>query len=374
MKVTVLEATSEQDMLRFVRYPNKLYRKNNYYVPQLVSGDLDTLDPQKNHAFEFCESKYWLAYDSYGAIVGRIAGIINHAYNKKSDTRYVRFGWLDFIDDYSVSEALFNTFEEWAKSKDAQYMDGPLGFLEFDAAGILIEGFDELPTAYGKYNAPYYAQHLERLGYVKEVDWVEYQVKVQNSDAERYAKMSKLLEERYNLTVRQFENKKSILRYADGIFEVMNQEYSNIHGYSELSKGQCDDLKKQFFPMLNLKYVVLVTDSQERVVGFGICLPSLSKALQKAKGRMFPFGFIHIMRALRKNDTLDTLLIAIRNGYRKKGVNALIFSSLSENIYKGNIKYLETTRELEDNHHVRNLWGKFDIRLHKRARCFIKKV
>lgn len=372
--VRIQEVLTRKDLKTFVAFPNKLYKNNPYYVPQLIGTEMDTLSKNKNHAFEFCESRYWLAYDASGHVVGRIAGIINHAYNKKINTFCVRFGWLDFIDDAHVVDALFHTVETWATSLGATCLSGPLGFLEFDVAGVLVEGFDEIPTAYGKYNAPYYQGHLERLGFGKEVDWVEYNIDVPKELPEGMVLLADKVAARYGLRVVQYKKLRDILKHADGVFSLMNRCYAAIHGYSELSEGQIEDLKKQFLPLLNLRFVSLILDAEDHVVAFGITLPSLSRALQKAKGYMYPFGFIHILRALKKNDTLDALLIAIDEQYKRKGVNALIFKSLSDSVKGTSITSLESTRELEHNYNVQNLWHKFSYRQHKRARCYMKQL
>ena len=374
MAITIKEVTGRQDLRRFVRFPNELYAGNEYYVPQIESMELDTLTPGKNRAFEVCEGKYWLAEDGDGKVVGRIAGIINHKYNQKIGRKLCRFGWIDFIDSQEVVHLLISKVEEYAREKGMDVVEGPVGFLEFDISGILVEGFDQIPTAYGKYNYPYYEQLVLAEGYVKSTDFVEYRITVP-SDLSRYQRMSKLIAERYGLREGDYRSKSELLRkYADGIFSVMNSCYSKLHGFSELSPAQCEDLKDQFLPNLNLDYVSVVVDKDDKVIGFGIALPSLSLALQKAKGHLFPLGFIHILRALRKNDTIDALLIAILEEYQDKGVNAMIVSRIGEGMLRNGIKYVESTRELEDNHNVQNIWGRFEHRLHKRARVYIKDI
>jgi hypothetical protein len=374
MRVAIKEVTDKRLLKKFIKFPNKLYKGNRYYVPQFIASEFSTLSKEKNPAFEFCEARYWLAYDENNAIVGRIAGIINNRYNEKTATKYVRFGWLDFVEDADVLRALFDIVENWAKANGAQYLHGPLGFSEFDASGILVEGFNELPTAYGKYNYPYYQPMIEQLGFEKEVDWVEYNIKVPDAVPEKYSKMADIIEERNQLHRLKFSSKRELLAYTDEIFQLLNREYSSIHGFAELTQGQIDDLKKQFVPLIQLKFVSVVKNAQGEVVGFGICLPSLSKAIQKSKGRMFPFGFIYLLKALKYNDTLDTLLIAIHGDYKNKGVNALIFNDIGKAIIESGITNIETTRELEDNFMVQNLWNKLEYRQHKRARCYIKKL
>ena len=374
MAVFIKEVSDKKELKRFVRFPNELYAGNRYYVPQIESMEIDTLTPGKNRAFEVCEGKYWLAMDDSGKVVGRIAGIINHKYNDKVGKRICRFGWIDFIDSQEVVSALLAKVEEYARSKGMEMVEGPVGFLEFDISGVLVEGFDQIPTAYGKYNAPYYEPLILKEGYSKVTDFVEFRITVPDN-IDRYIRFADMVAQRYNLREAEYRTKKELVRkYADGIFAVMNSCYSKLHGFSELSPAQCEDLKDQFLPNLNLDYVSVIVDPDEKVIGFGITLPSLSLALQKANGHMFPFGFIHILRALRKNDTIDALLIAILEEYQDKGVNAMIVSKIGKGMHKNGIKYVESTRELEDNHDVQNLWGRFEHHLHKRARVYSKNI
>lgn len=374
MITTIKEVKSRKELNEFVRFPNRLYKGNTYYVPQIESMDRDTLTPEKNHAFEVCEAKYWLAYDERGHIVGRVAGIINRRYNEKTGEKTCRFGWVDFVDDHEVSKALMQTVEQYAREKGLNVVQGPMGFLEFDAAGVLVEGFDQLPTAYGKYNAPYYEQHFLDLGYTKDVDFVEYRILVPEVIPERYARMSQLVSIKNDLHEAPISKRSELEPYLDDVFKCLNSAYSQLHGFSELSKGQCEDLKKQFVTNVNVDYVSIILDANDQVVAFGVGLPSLAKAMQKAKGNLFPFGWMHILKALRKNDTIDLLLIAIDEKYKNKGVNAMIFHKFAQGITKNGIKYIESTRELEDNTSVQNLWHYLEHTLTKRARTYIKKI
>lgn len=374
MKVTIKEVRTKKDLRAFVHFPNLLYKDNPYYVPQIESMDRDTLTPSRNHAFEVCEGKYWLAYDEGGAVVGRVAGIINHRYNEKTGDKICRFGWIDFIDDRCVSKALMDTVECYAKGKGMDIVNGPMGFLEFDAAGVLVEGYDKLPTAYGKYNAPYYESHLTEMGYVKDADYVEYLIKVPEVIPERYARMAELVSIKNSLHQAELRNRTDLEPYLDGLFRCLNAAYGHLHGFSELSIGQCDDLKKQFLSNINVDYVSIVLDADEQVVGFGVALPSLSKAMQKAQGSLFPLGWWHMLKALTQNDTLDLLLIAIDEKYKNKGVNAMIFDKFAQGITRNGIKYIESTRELEDNTSVQNLWRYLEHDLTKRARTYVKRI
>lgn len=374
MITTIKEVKSRKELNEFVHFPNRLYKGNTYYVPQIESMDRDTLTPEKNHAFEVCEAKYWLAYDERGHIVGRVAGIINRRYNEKTGEKTCRFGWVDFVDDHEVSKALMQTVEQYAREKGLNVVQGPMGFLEFDAAGVLVEGFDQLPTAYGKYNAPYYEQHFLDLGYTKDVDFVEYRILVPEVIPERYARMSQLVSIKNDLHEAPISKRSELEPYLDDVFKCLNSAYSQLHGFSELSKGQCEDLKKQFVTNVNVDYVSIILDANDQVVAFGVGLPSLAKAMQKAKGNLFPFGWMHILKALRKNDTIDLLLIAIDEKYKNKGVNAMIFHKFAQGITKNGIKYIESTRELEDNTSVQNLWHYLEHTLTKRARTYIKTI
>lgn len=374
MTVTIKEVKTKQELKAFVHFPNRLYKGNPYYVPQLESMDCDTLTPAKNHAFEDCEGKYWLACDEKGEIVGRVAGIINRKYNEKTGEKCCRFGWIDFIDNQEVSKALVQIVEQYGREKGLDTMCGPMGFLEFDTSGVLVEGFDQLPTAYGKYNAPYYEKHLLDLGYTKDVDFVEYRILVPEVIPERYARMSQLVSIKNSLHEAPIRKRSELVPYLDGIFKCLNSAYSQLHGFSELTKGQCDDLKKQFVGNVDVDYVSVVLDSDEQVVAFGVGLPSLAQAMQKADGSLLPLGWLHIMKALRKNDTIDLLLIAIDEKYKNKGVNAMIFHKFAQGITKNGIKYIESTRELEDNTSVQNLWHYLEHTLTKRARTYKKHI
>ena len=373
MAVSIKEVRTKRDLRQFAKFPNVLYKNNKYYVPQLISMDMATFSPKINRAFEVCEGKYWLAYKD-GELVGRVAGIINHKYNRKVGQNICRFGWIDFTNNPEVVHALLDTVESYARANGMKVVEGPVGFLEFDVAGVLVDGFDQYPTAYGKYNDPYYEPLILAEGYKKETDYVEFRVTVPEN-IDRYEKLSKLIGERLGLHEATFKNKKDLVRkYADGIFGVLNHAYSSLHGFSELSQAQCEDLKKEFLPQLILDYVSVIVDKDDKVVAFGITLPSLSKALIKAKGHLFPFGWYHILHALKHNDTIDALLVAISDEYKDKGVNAMLIAKMGIGYHKHGIKYLESTRELESNMAVQNMWGHFERKLHKRARVYIKEI
>ena len=373
MSLIIKEISTKKELKEFVKFPDRLYSGNKYYVPTIHIKEVQTLSFDKNPAFEFCRAKYWLAIKN-GNVIGRVAGIINNRYNEKHNIKYARFGWLDFIDDRDVLKLLMQTVEKWAINEKMENIHGPLGFSSFDPSGILVEGFNEQPTSFAHYNFPYYSKLIENLGYKKDIDWLEYNIKVPESIPEKYVKTAKLIKERYELHSAELNNKKDLLKYSDEVFQLLNLEYSHLYAFSELTKKQIEELKKQFISILRLKYVSIVINSYNKVVGFGICMPSLSKALQKSKGRFFPFGFLRILYALQKNDTLETLLIAIHKGYRNKGVNAIIFNDIGNAIMKNGITKIKSTRELENNFRVNNLWNKLENRQNKRVRCYIKNL
>lgn len=373
MGITIKEISNKKELRAFVKFPDKLYSRNKYYIPALHKSEFNTLDKSKNPAFEFCEAKYWLAYIN-NEIVGRVAGIINHNYNEKHNKKYVRFGWLDFIENKNVLQELMKAVENWGKQNNAEFIHGPLGFSSFDASGVLIEGFNELPTSFGHYNYPYYPKFIEESGYKKDVDWVEYNVKIPKSIPENFIKIADLLKNKYKLRIAKLKDKKDILKYSDEIFKLLNNEYNELYGFSELSIKQIVALKKQFISFLNPEYISVILDSADKVIAFGITMPSLSKALQKSNGKLFPFGFIRILYALRNNDTTDTLLIAVKKEFQNKGVHAIIFNQIFKTFVKKRIANLETTRELEDNDKVKQLWSRFEHKQHKKARCYIKEL
>jgi hypothetical protein len=373
MSLNIKEISTKKGLKEFIKFPDKLYSGNPYYVPAIHEKELQTLSFDKNPAFEFCRAKYWLVYED-GEIVGRIAGIINDKYNEKHNVKYVRFGWLDFVDDKKVLMLLLQAVRRWALSQKMENIHGPLGFTSFDSSGTLIEGFDEMPTSFAHYNFQYYSKLIEELGYKKDVDWVEYNVKVPQTVPEKFLKGAELVKQRHNLHSAVIRNKKDLLKYSDDVFNLLNAEYNELYAFTELSCKQIEMLKEQFISVLKPEFVSIILNSSNEVVAFGITIPSLSEAQQKAKGRLFPFGFMHIKQALQTNDTVDLLLIAVRKDYQNRGVNGIIFSEIISAFMKNGITHIETTRNLENNQNINNLWNKFEYRQHKRSRCYIKQL
>ncbi|MCD6441888.1 MAG: GNAT family N-acetyltransferase [Candidatus Marinimicrobia bacterium] len=369
--IVIKKVENRRDLKRFISFPYKLYAGNKYWVPPLRFDEMNTLRRDKNPAFEFCEVKYWLAYKD-GKIAGRIAGIINWRYVERWQNKYARFGWIDFIDDEDVSKALIETVEKWAKEKGMRAVHGPLGFTDLDYEGMLIEGFEELGTMATIYNYPYYPKHLEKYGYTKDVDWVEFEIKAPQEVPEKINRVANIALERSNLRVLKVKKSKDLLPYAKDMFNVLDIAYRDIFGFVPLTDKQVDLYIKQYFGFIRPDYISIILDSSDRVAAFGITMPSLSKALQKAKGRLFPFGFLHLLKAMKNNSAIDLYLIGVRPDLQGKGVNSIIFNELHKIFIKNNVLTAETNVELETNYKVQAQWKHFTHRQHKRRRCYIK--
>jgi GNAT superfamily N-acetyltransferase len=373
MNVQIKEVKTQKELRAFVNFPFALYGDNPYWVPNLVSDDFNTLSKEKNPAFETCEARCWLAYRD-GRIVGRVAAILNRPHIEKWGQKYLRFGWFDFIDDLAVSEALLKTVEGWAKELGLEAIHGPLGFTDMDREGMLVEGFDELATMITYYNHPYYPVHMEKLGYLKDIDWMEYEISMPAKPDEKIARMADIVQRRNKLHMLEAKNKKVLLSYANELFELLEAEYKKLYGTVPMTRRQVDAYINQYFGFVTPDFVPIVLDEQGKMVAFGIALPSLSKALQKSKGRLFPFGFIHLLGALKKNDRADLYLIAVKSEYQGKGVNAMLMYNMYEVFQRLGVKKIETNPELETNHLVQGQWKYFETRQHKRRRIFIKHI
>ena len=376
MSITIKEIAGNRALKKFVKFSIDLYDGNEYYVPALVLDEVGTLSAKSNPAFDFCESVYYMAYRD-GNPVGRIAGIINHKVNEKTGEKSARFSFVDFIDDKEVSKALFGAVENWARSKGMDTLDGPLGFTDMDPEGMLVEGYDQLGTQASIYNYPYYVDHIEALGFKKAVDWVEYKIKVPECVPEKHQRISDIVQRKYNLRVLKFKKTSEVYagNYGEKIFDLINAAYDELYGYSALSQRQIDYYVKMYIPLLRLENVALIVDQEDNLIAVGIAMPSLSKALQKSRGRLFPFGFIHLLKALKgKNDGVDLLLVAVRPDYQSKGVNALLFSNLIPVFIRNGYKFAESNPELEENEKVQSQWQYFEREQHKRRRAYTKKI
>ncbi|MCL1933584.1 MAG: hypothetical protein FWF53_07230 [Candidatus Azobacteroides sp.] len=373
MAIKIAEVTDKSSLKKFVAFNIQLYAGNPYHVPGLIEDELMTLRKDKNPAFDFCESVYFLAYKE-DKIVGRIAGIINRKANERWNQQYARFGFVDFIDDEEVSAALFEAVEQWARGKGMNGIQGPLGFTDLDHEGLLIWGFDQLGTMATSYSFPYYKEHLEKLGYVKDQDWNEFQIQVPKETPEKYKRISEIVMKKYGLAIKKFKGTKDVWPYAHKIFELWNEAYRPLYGYSELSEKQINYYVKMYIPMLRLDLITLIVrESDDQVVGIGITLPSLSKALQKAKGHLFPFGWIHLLKALYgKGKIVDLYIIGVSPEYQNKGVNALMFYDLVPIFNRYGFIYAESNPELELNQKVQSQWEYFDMKRHKIRRAYIK--
>ena len=378
-QITIKRVESKRDLKRFIELHYDLYAGNPYDVPNLFSDEMKTLSKDKNAAFEFCEAEYFMAYNAENQLVGRVAAIINHRANKRWGRLCVRFGWIDFIDDINVSRALLQAVEDYGRSKGMNEMIGPLGFTDLDPEGMLTWGFDQLGTMPTIYNYSYYPEHMEQLGdFEKDNDYVEFKLMVPDTVPEKYTKISRMIETRYNLHVRKF-TKKDIFEggYGRKIFELINTCFKDLYGYSELSDRQISQYIDMYLPMADLSLITGVEDwnAEKKLVAVGISIPSLSVALQKCRrGRLFPMGWWHILRALKQHKAkgVDLLLLGVLPEYRMKGANALMFSDLIPRYQAYGFEWGESQVEMETNENVQSQWQYLETILHKRRRCYKK--
>lgn len=374
MGIIIKKVSSKQELKTFIRFNYELYKNNPYSVPDLYDDMLNTFSQKKNAAFEFCEADYFLAYKD-GKVAGRVAAIINHRANETWNKKEVRFGWIDFIDDMEVSSALLKQVEEWGKKRGMEAMVGPLGFTDLDAEGMLIEGYDQLSTMSTIYNYPYYPVHMEKLGFEKEADWVEFKLMVPDKLPDKFVRISEIILQKYNLKIKKLKRKEiKEKNYGQKIFDLINEAYAPLYGFSKMTQGQINQYIKMYLPLIDLRMVSLVENEQGELVAVGISMPSLSKALQKAKGRMLPFGWYHLLKALfiKKPKILDLLLVGVKPEYQSKGVNALLFYDLVPIYQQMGFEYGESNPELEVNKKVQAQWSAFESVQHKRRRAFRK--
>ena len=378
--VQIKRVETKTDLKAFIECHYDLYEGNQYDAPNLYSDELNTLSKDKNAAFDFCEAEYFLALKE-GKVVGRVAAIINNKANEKWDKKDVRFGWIDFIDDIEVSKALLKAVEDYGREKGMTSVVGPLGFTDMDPEGMLTWGFDQLGTMATIYNYDYYPKHMEKLGgWEKDNDYVEYRLDVPETAPEKYTKIAEMVEKRYNLHARKL-TKKEIFEggYGKKLFDLINVTYSHLYGFSELSERQIDQYVKMYFPLADLDLITVVEDGNKdnQLVGLAITIPSLTRALQKChRGRLFPFGWWHLLRAIKfhKTEVVDLLLIGVLPEYRSKGANSLVFADLIPRYVKYGFKWGETHVEMETNESVQSQWGPLDPTMHKKRRCYRKAI
>lgn len=371
MEIALKRVQTSRDLKRFIDFQYSLYKGNQFWCPPMYMDERKTLSRQKNPAFDFCEAEYWIAYRD-GKPVGRIAGIINHKANERWNEKLVRFGWIDFIDDLEVSRVLIEAVVKWGESKGMVGIHGPLGFSDMDNEGMLIKGFDEMATLASIYNYPYYVDHMEKLGFAKAADWVQYEFDIPPSIPDKVERLSLLVQEKYKLSIIKAKSSKDLLPYAPKMFITLNQAFRNLYGYTELNQRQMDMYVKAYFGFIRPEYVSFVVDEHDDVVGFGISMPSLTKVLQKCNGKLFPFGFLYILRAIKKNTVIDMYLNGVRPDYHGKGVNALYYNEMHRAYIKGGITKAVTNPQLEDNAKALTIWKNFNGRQHLTRRCWIR--
>lgn len=374
IEIKELEPT-KSNRIKFTRFQISLYKNHPYYVPPLVLDDVKTLTPGENPAFDFCEQTLFMAYRD-GKPVGRIQVFINREHNRLHKEDDARFGFIDFIDDPEVSEALMNAAETWARGKGMKKIIGPLGFTDLDHEGMLVDGFDELSTMATIYNYPYYPEHLERLGYKKDSDWIEFVINVPDYLPDRYTRIAEIVKKKYDLRILKYTNRKKLKNdYGEALFRLINESYKNLYQYCELSERQINYYIDQYLGLLDLDLLTLVVDGSNQLLGVGVAMPSMSRALQKSHGRFLPLGWYHLLKGLKgKNDRVDLLLIAVHPDYQNKGVNALMFEDLLPTFIRKGYKFAETNPEMETNAKVQNQWEYFSYRQHRRRRSFIKEL
>ena len=374
--IVIKEVKTKRELRRFVQFGIDLYEGNQYFCPPIVLDEMNAFSPSGNPALEVCDFILYMAYRN-GEIVGRIAGIVNHRANEAWNVKKCRFGWFECIDDYDVFKALLDAVAEWGRSKGMTCLNGPVGFTDFDHQGLLLEGFDYNAPMASLYTHPYYIAHYERYGLRKEADWIEFQIRPPKEAPERMRRVARLVEERYGLHTVKVKNVREVKkRYGYTYFDVVDAAYQKLYNFQPLTDRQKQYYCKMFFPILNFDFVTMVANDKDEIVAVGVGMPSLSEALRKCKGRLFPFGWYHLLKALKakKMTDFDLLLIAVRPDYQDKGVAALIFDEMTPHFLQYGIERVETTAILETN--TKNLANFiiFDHIQHKRRRAFIKEL
>lgn len=376
MAVEIKQITTRRGIKKFVKFGNDFYKDCEYFCPALIADEMNTFDPKKNPAFEVCENVLFLAYKD-GELVGRIAGILNHEANRKWGVKRVRFGWMDFVDDMEVSKALLDAVAEWGKSKGMDQLNGPVGFTDFDHQGLLIEGYEYLAPMASLYNYPYYEKHLDTYGLVKDNDWIEMQIFPPQELPERYARMAKIVEQRSRVRIDKVKNTKELVKkYGMTYMDVIDTAYQKLYNFQPLTDRQKKQYCESFFPLLNYDFITIVVNENDEIVAVGVGMPDISKALRKCKGRLFPFGWYHLLKELNSDhyETFDLLLIAVRPDYQDRGLNAVIFADQHPYFVKYGIKRVETTAIMETNFKNLGHWEFFPHKYHKRRRAYVKPI
>jgi GNAT superfamily N-acetyltransferase len=370
-EISLRKVINDKMLTDFIQFPMTLYKNNPNYVPALINDEKQIWDPKENPALAYSEAELYLAYKN-NQVVGRIAVMINHKEGQELDIHKVRFGWIDFIDDINVSKALIEKAIEYAKQHNINKIEGPMGFTNLDKAGMLTMGFDKLATMIGIYNFDYYPQHLEQLGLVKEKEWVEFELAFPEVLSEKVIKFNDLIKEKYQLKVLKFNNKKEILPLVEPMFQLLDETYKGLSTYTPITQQQIQTYKEKYFGFIDKDFIVCITDANDKLISFAITMPSYSKALQKANGKLFPFGWWHFLQAGKKNDRANFYLIGIHPEYQRRGVTAIIFKEIHEIFKKKGVKFLETNPELEENKNIQLLWQDYSPVNHKRRRTYSK--
>ncbi len=372
--VEIREVATKKEQRIFAEFPVKMYQEVPQAIPDLIEDEISNFNPKKNPAYEYCRTKQFLAYKN-GECVGRIAGIISKAANDKWNTKRIRFSRVDFIDDLEVSKALFQAVENWGREEGLTELHGPIGFCDMDQEGMLVEGFEEEGMFITIYNHPYYIRHMEALGFVKDIDWVEYQVFLPKEPNQKLDQLAAAVLKKNHLKLVELKRRRDIKPFIPKVFDLLNIAYANLYGTVELTQGQIKKYYDQFILLVNPEYVKLLVDDKEQMVGFGLAMPSMNKAIKKSKGRLLPFGWYRILRApFRKTKVLDLYLIGVLPHMMNKGLTAVLMNSMAASARKNGVEYAETGPELETNHQVQALWKHYETRQHKRRRCWIKTI
>lgn len=374
MDIIIKEVVSKKDFKNWIEFPNKLYKDNEYFVPFLTSDETATFSKEKNPAYAFCETKLFLAYKG-AEIVGRIAGLINYAYNKKWNKNAIRFTRFDFIDDFEVSQKLFDQVVAWGKENGLTEIMGPIGFTDMDHEGMLVEGFEEFNMSITFYNHPYYMTHMERLGLKKDIDWIEYKINVPEKLDPRIEKISNRLIQKKGYEVVTYQKRKALYNDAFEAFNVIDEAFSKLYGTVPLTPEVIKNAIDGYIPVVNLKYICSIKNKEGKIIAFGVLVPSIAKALKKSNGKMLPLGIFRLLKALSgKNDTLEMFFVAVDPQYQTQGLPAVLINTLAKQIIKNKVRYCETGPMLETNTAVQSMWRHFDKRQHRRRRCYIKEI
>ena len=374
MNIIIKEVSTKKDLKKWIEFPNTLYEGNEYYVPFLANDEAETFSPDKNPAYAFCETRLFLAYKD-NKIAGRIAGLINHAYNKKWNKNAIRYTRFDFIDDYDVSKALFETVVAWGRERGYTEIMGPIGFTDMDHEGMLVEGFEEFNMSITFYNHPYYLEHMERLGLQKDIDWIEYRINVPETFDPRFERICNHLIKKHGYQVVTYDNRKVLYTDALEAFKLIDIAFSKLYGTVPLTPEIIKHTLDGYIPLVNLDYICSIKDKDGKIIGFGVLVPSIAKALKKSNGKMLPFGIFRLLKALKgKNDTLEMFFVAVHPDYQVQGLPAILINTLTPKIMANGVKFCETGPMLETNAAVHSMWRHFEKRQHRRRRCYIKKI